>query len=133
MQRYHATSALSYQRVTRARAGRTPGHTGAPGFTSSRTCGTMLTRAVFSESDAARPITASLLRGAQHVGPRAGSLPRQDRGPDSRGASRAAVGEHIEVIVIPLARRTAGQGALEDQRHVRALAAHNPKGVNYAG
>jgi hypothetical protein len=28
-------------------------------FTSSRTCGTMLTRAVFSEGDAARPITAS--------------------------------------------------------------------------
>jgi hypothetical protein len=31
------------------------------------------------------------LRGSpgQHVGPRAGSLPRQDRGPDSRRASRA--------------------------------------------
>ena len=57
----------------------------------------MCGRAVFSEGVAARSITASLLRGAQHVGPRAGSLPRQDRGPDSRGASRAAVGEHIEV------------------------------------
>jgi hypothetical protein len=28
-------------------------------FTSSRTCGTMLTRAVFSEGDAARPMTVS--------------------------------------------------------------------------
>ena len=93
----------------------------------------MCGRAVFSEGVAARSITASLLRGAQHVGPRADSLPRQDRGPDSRGASRAAVGEHIEVIVIPLARRTAGRGALEDHRHVRALAARNPRGVNYPG
>ena len=57
-------------------------------------------------------------------------------GPDCillRISERAAVGEHIEVIVIPLVRRTAGRGALEDQRHVRALAARNPRGVNYPG
>src|SRR5262249_52832809 len=111
------------------RRGRTSAQRSAR-FTSSRSGETMCGRAVFSEGVAARSITANLLRGAQHVGPRAGSLPRQDRGPDSRGASRAAVGEHIEVIVIPLARRTAGRGALEDQRHVRALAARNPRGVD---
>src|SRR5262249_5065482 len=64
-------------------------------------------------------------------------LPMRRERPSRRaaecGASRAAVGEHIEVIVIPLARRTGGRGALEDQRHVRALAARNPRGVNYPG
>src|SRR5262249_7201525 len=43
------------------------------------------------------------------------------------------VREHVVIVVIPLARRTAGRGVLEDQRHVRALAARNPRGVNYPG
>jgi hypothetical protein len=67
MERYHATSVLSLT----ARMGQQSGarHT-TPAwfqeiyfrprrFTSSRTCATMLKRAVFSEGAAARPITAS--------------------------------------------------------------------------
>src|SRR5262249_1840584 len=84
MERYHPTSLLPLTARNPARAGRPPGAGRAAGkgcngerrlrfqeiylrprrFTSSRTCGKMLTRAVFSEGDAARPITASQPPGA---------------------------------------------------------------------
>lgn len=63
----------------------------------------------------------------------------EPRHPHGRGgglqdaADNSDVREHVVIVVIPLARRTAGRGALEDQRHVRALAARNPRGVNYPG
>src|SRR5262245_34847563 len=78
MERYHATSVLSLTARHPARAGRAPGK-GCNGerrlrfqerylrprrLASPPTCGKMLTRAVFSEGDAARPITASQPPGA---------------------------------------------------------------------
>ena len=66
MERYHATSVLSLRARAGQRSAAWPENSGLISrdlirprrFTSSRTCATMLTRAIFSEGDAARPITA---------------------------------------------------------------------------
>src|SRR5262245_13448611 len=64
-------------------------------------------------------------------------VPRDMRVEHSGGVksmSDEQIEQAIEAIQRMLeARRTAGRGALEDQRHVRALAARNPRGVNYTG